>query len=277
MNDVRFPVPLEEPVKRRRRSAAPARNGKQGLAAWHRRLGLATAAVVLFLAATGVLLNHANRLGLDKAQVQADWLLRWYGVSGGDQLVSYPVRAHWVSWTGSRLYINGRYVMQSDAAPRGAAAMDEQILVVAFEDELVMAAPSGEVVERVGRESLPDSPERIGVGDEGTLVIGTAQGLFAADAEVVAWRPVTANPLWSSPQATPAVLEEALKTQRAAGPSIERVLQDLHSGRFFGSWGPWLMDGVAIVFMVLAVTGIYYWWSRRPTHKASKSTRRKDD
>lgn len=277
MNDVRFPVPVEERVKRRRRPTTPPRNGKQGVAAWHRRLGLATAVVVLFLAVSGLLLNHAHRLGLDKAQVQAGWLLTWYGVSGRHELVSYPVRAQWVSWTGSRLYIDGKLVMLTAEPPRGAAALGEQFLVVAFEDKLVMAAPSGEVVERVGRESLPGSPERIGVSDQGALVIGTAQGAFAADSELVAWRPATSEPLWSSAQPVPAELEQTLKTQSAAGPTIERVLQDLHSGRFFGWWGPWLMDAAAIAFVLLAVTGIYYWWSRRPAHKASKGARRKDD
>jgi uncharacterized iron-regulated membrane protein len=262
MNDVQFPAPLKEPIKRRRTVATPARNGKQGLAVWHRRLGLATAAVVIFLAITGVLLNHAHRLGLDKAHVTADWLLAWYGVRS-QEAVSFPAGAHWVSWTGSGLHLDGRFVLDAEASPLGAAAAGNQLIAVAFKQGLVLLTPSGEVVERVGRESLPGTVERIGVSGQGKLVIETPHGIFATDAEMVAWQPEAAEPLWSLAQQTPAALQEALKDQHAAGPSVERVLQDLHSGRIFGAWGPWLMDAAAIAFIVLAVTGIYYWWSRR--------------
>ncbi len=35
------------------------------------------------------------------------------------------------------------------------------------------------------------------------------------------------------------------------------VIIDLHTGDFFGPWGRWFYDIIAVMFVVLAVTGIY--------------------
>lgn len=43
----------------------------------------------------------------------------------------------------------------------------------------------------------------------------------------------------------------------------ERVILDLHSGRIFGPWGPWLMDAAAILLLFLAGSGVSIWWKRQ--------------
>jgi hypothetical protein len=45
----------------------------------------------------------------------------------------------------------------------------------------------------------------------------------------------------------------------------ERVLFDVHSGRLFGRYGPWLMDIMAVLFVVLAVSGLVM--ARRRHHR----------
>ena len=45
----------------------------------------------------------------------------------------------------------------------------------------------------------------------------------------------------------------------------ERVLLDLHSGRLFGPWGVRLVDAMALLFAVLAVSGLIISWRRRHT------------
>ncbi len=42
----------------------------------------------------------------------------------------------------------------------------------------------------------------------------------------------------------------------------DRVLLDLHTGRFFGSAGPYVMDAAAILLLVVASSGVYNWFKR---------------
>ena len=63
---------------------------------------------------------------------------------------------------------------------------------------------------------------------------------------------------WARPSALPADLGRALaQAQQPTGPSAERLLLDLHSGRFLGPLGPWLMDAAALGLLLLAATGLW--------------------
>ena len=136
-------------------------------------------------------------------------------------------------------------------------------MVVALPEALVLLGSAGELIERMGAESLPGRIERIGT-HEGRLVAATPAGNRVADADLIAWQPTGAAPQWSAQQEPPAGLRERmLRGERGPGLSAERVLLDLHSGRIFGRWGPWLMDATAIVFVILAITGITCWWRSR--------------
>jgi uncharacterized iron-regulated membrane protein len=262
MNDVRFPLAKEH--RQRNGSVWRSRNGAQGMMIWHRRLGLVTAVIVLLLAVTGILLNHAHRLGLDELRIEANWVLRWYGFSPATPVLSYRAGGRWVVWSGSRLHIDDREIVKGDTAPVGVEALDDGVVAVAFPQSVILVAQSGEILERIGGESLPGTLERVGTSQRGSLVVKTAQGLFETDSDMLGWHRASLEPVWSSPEEPPArVRGDLTKAQRGSGISVERILQDLHSGRIFGTWGPWFMDAVAVAFIVIAVTGLYCWWARR--------------
>jgi hypothetical protein len=46
---------------------------------------------------------------------------------------------------------------------------------------------------------------------------------------------------------------------RGRGLSFERVIADVHSGRIVTITGPYLMDAVAILLIILSITGIAMW------------------
>ena len=46
---------------------------------WHRRLGLSTFVVLIFLAISGFALNHSPGLKLNQINLSSNWLLDWYG------------------------------------------------------------------------------------------------------------------------------------------------------------------------------------------------------
>ena len=49
---------------------------------WHGRLGITAAFLFLILLATGIALNHTERLALDERYIGTEWLLDWYGDLG---------------------------------------------------------------------------------------------------------------------------------------------------------------------------------------------------
>lgn len=51
--------------------------------------------------------------------------------------------------------------------------------------------------------------------------------------------------------------------------SWDRVLLDLHTGRILGDWGIYVMDGAAIILLILTFTGMYNWY-RSPRRGVSK-------
>ena len=54
---------------------------------------------------------------------------------------------------------------------------------------------------------------------------------------------------------------------RGKGLNMERVVLDLHSGRFFGSYGIYVMDAAALALLWLSFSGIWVWWSRTQKQK----------
>jgi uncharacterized iron-regulated membrane protein len=61
-----------------------------------------------------------------------------------------------------------------------------------------------------------------------------------------------------------AKLERALQNHyRSEVLPLERLLLDLHSGRFFGSAGPWIMDAAAVLLVLLALSGTWIWLRRK--------------
>ena len=51
-------------------------------------------------------------------------------------------------------------------------------------------------------------------------------------------------------------LEEAY---RGTGLTLERVLLDIHAGRIPGATGVFLVDAAALLFLVLAISGLWLW------------------
>jgi len=45
--------------------------------------------------------------------------------------------------------------------------------------------------------------------------------------------------------------------------SLERFLLDAHSGRFFGKYGVYVIDIAALLLLILSITGIWLWATRR--------------
>jgi hypothetical protein len=198
------------------------------LGAWHRRLGLAAATVLVLLIVSGLLLNHGHRLGLDRIYVQSAWLLDWYGIRPPGEPRGVALGAHWLSELDGRIYFDARELPGVRGELHGAVLFGGDIAVAVGEDVWLLT-PAGDVVERLGE---------------------------AHDAPVRTRR--------ERPVALPAALRaELVRQYRGRGLSVERLLLDLHAGRILGEFGAWLVDLTAIACLGLAVTGLWLWSRRR--------------
>lgn len=238
---------------------------------WHRRIGVAAALLVLLLAFTGIALSHAVGLRLNERMLDASWLLALYR----SEPVSAPRAMHstagWLVWIDNHLYLNGKPVADHLAAPLGVAENGD-IIVIASHEQLLLLTVHGELLERLDRSSLPGPIDAIGTDRQNRITV-RSEGRALTSADLLQWQPARADTVrWARIDTAPpqASLTMALAAFRGKGVSAARVIADLHSGRFLGPVGPWLMDAGAIALILLAGSGLWMWWKQRPRHRPSR-------
>ena len=234
---------------------------------WHRYIGLAAALFVILLTVTGLVLNHTEDLSLDSRHVSSDLLLDWYGITAPDDLYGYRVGATHITAIGSHLYWNTTRLPQASAPLVGAVEF-AGLVVIAIEGELLLFTPEGELVERLaGAAGVPAGMQALGLTPAGVLAIHAAHGYYRTDERFLEWQETESLKAdWSRPTEPSPALRAALQhSWRGTGLTLERMLLDLHSGRILGSRGIYLVDAAAVLFLLLAISGVWLWGKRRAT------------
>lgn len=251
-------------MTRHRKQKSPARLLKS-LYIWHRYIGLAAALFVILLAITGIALNHTGNFELDKRFVRSDALLDWYGVHAPDDITAYRAGSTVISEVGNHIYRDNVLVEQATPPLLGALAFPD-LVVIGTQGRLLLFTPEGEFVEQLGGAAgVPAGMQAIGVTGENELAIHAAHGYYRTDSDFLEWRETdTLDADWAQPVEVPADLKRALQeAYRGSGLTLERILLDLHSGRILGEWGIYLMDAAAILFILLAFSGVWLWAQRK--------------
>ena len=231
----------------------------------HRRLGMGAALFVLLLALSGLLLNHGDTLALDQRQIDSPLLLNWYGIEIPDQASHFSSGDNRVSQLGEQLYFNSQ-PLQINRQPLMGIHSTEQLTVVALSNTLLLLSNDGELLERI--DTLPqgmNAIDAIGSDAHGNIHIRQGQQIAVADSELLSWQNTDQSHgiNWSQPGPVDvAYITNITENYRQQTLDYERVLLDLHSGRLFGRWGPYVMDGAALAMLVLAVTGFKRGWQR---------------
>lgn len=233
----------------------------------HRRMGLISAVFVLILAATGIVLHYTNTLGLDRTYIDSPLLLKWYGLEKPTPAVGYQAGDHHFLQIEDVLFMDERMLPGAFAALTGAIATEFGFLIVTV-SELILISPGGELIEILGSEhGVPETMSGVATL-EGQPVLRSAAGVYGVDVDSLQFSPMpeqSISPQWSSPVTVPGQLAETVGESYAATLiSWERLLLDIHSGQLFGSFGRILIDVMAVLFMLMAATGIWIWSRRRP-------------
>jgi hypothetical protein len=230
---------------------------------WHRRLGLLAAVFVLVLAVTGILLNHSPGLGLDRRFVDSPWLRQAYGDDSAD-LPAFRLGGHWLSQgADGKVYFDTLEV--APCAGRLVAAVEAQgMLLAGCSGELLLIAPSGQLIESASASTgLPSPLRAVGLAGD-AVVVQDPEGWWLADLEAMDFRaPAPGGSLINqlSPGALPEAIRRGIPSQEQ-WLSWERLLLDLHSGRIAGRLGILWVDLVGVLSGGLALSGIAMWWLR---------------
>jgi len=234
---------------------------------WHRRFGIVAALLVLVLSVTGLALNHTESLRLDERFATAGWLLDWYGIeppATGSTCVMGDTR---ISLLGDQLYLD-RHALPGRFGRLAGTVAAGGFLVVAVDGEVMIITPEGDLVDRLGPESgVPPVIDGIGLGPDGSVLLRAGDEFFSSTVETLAWSrsaQVDEGTAWSVPAALPADELAALQADFLGRIlPLERVLLDVHSGRIGGPIGMILMDGAAVLLLLLALSGTWLWFRRR--------------
>lgn len=238
----------------------------RALARSHRWLGLGAALFMLWLAVTGVLVNHAEDFGLPHQTVRSQWLLDAYNIGAPPITAAHRVGERWLAQAERSLYLDDRFVttLGDDEQLIGAVAAGG-LYVAATGALLRLVDDTGALVETVGpAHGLPEELRQVGITARGQLVVRARDGLFVADPVELSWQRRTLPARWSVAEPAPAAVQAAIERDaRTRVLSREQLVRDLHSGRFFGLWAKWLADLLALALITLSITGVWLWWRAR--------------
>lgn len=228
---------------------------------WHRYAGLIAALLAAWLAMTGILLNHTDDLQLAENFVEQQWLLDAYNIHAPKEISGEPIAGHWLTQSEGRVYLDNKFIAQGDTV---GGALTGFGFVVAFSDRLQLYSTDAVLIEEVPFTATSAALTDISLQADGVLVIA-GQEQFLADADFLTFERVKprARVAGQSLQALPESLAPVI-AQDVLHHTLnwERVLLDLHAGRWVGRAGKWIADIAGLLLLLLAASGIIVWVQR---------------
>ncbi len=231
---------------------------------WHKRIGVMVCLLILFLASTGFVLNHSSQWGWDRTPITSAWVLRSYGFKKDQQIKSLKVNQNWWTVAGTHLFLDERklktcdhhWLLPLNIPPWVITACGQQIFLW-FED--------GQLVDTL--YDLPE-PQLLGLVEspQHKPLLLYRDNRYQLELETFTFEPVNVDDavVTPVPEALPKHLHQAILPQAIPEElNWERWLLDLHSGRWFGSWGVFVMDFVAFAMIGLALSGFLLYGLRR--------------
>lgn len=231
---------------------------------WHRYIGLSIVLLIIPIAITGFILNHQS----EKNHVKVGWLLDWYNINTPTVTTQYTLGNQHVSQWDQDVYINQKHIGSTGQLLTGFVASGD-FYILAFTSELWLMTNKGELVEKVRPlKSHTDLIKKLGLFKTG-IYIHTGVDTYVSDDLLASWRRLERNNRpantisWSKADIRATEYQHDIANrQRHRILSWQRVIQDLHSGRFFGTAGVIIVDIVGVLLIMLALSGLVMWLKR---------------
>lgn len=224
---------------------------------WHRAMGVTAAAAVAYLALTGLPLMFGAALELGRTPVTAGWVLDWYGLQAPAQATASAGFVH----LGDTLFDHSGALAP---LPGFVGVVEVHGMIVAGgTDRILLLDPAARTV----LDTLTVAGKILRLGqDEDRVILETTTSFLRSDPMIARFEATSASPdtQWANlVTLTGPANDAARQAFRSQLLTLERWLQDLHSGRFFGTAGIVVVDLAALALLALAVTGLIMWWRSR--------------
>jgi len=224
----------------------------------HSWLGIILLIPLVVACVTGMILNHTVDLDLSNRHTSASWIQARYGMEleGEPEAYGLEGKAYAATWDGHIFHASS---IVDDSSSLVAAVPLRDGTAVVTTTAVHYFDLAGELVETMSSATLPATPiSRAGRTGDLTLVLESPTGTFTSDENLLSFTesPDDQETFWST-VVTPS--ESDVKTWKTTfsgdGVPLDRVILDLHSGRFFGTVGKWIYDITVVGVLVLSVTG----------------------
>ena len=224
---------------------------------WHRRLGIMAAFFLIFLSISGIALNHTDGLHLSKVKITNQFLLDYYGIKPPTNIRFYQD----ISITDNQVWLKDKLILDSDVEIITAGKFSQFWFVVA-DSQLSLFSEQGELVDQISpMMGLPKAITAISTS-KNHLIVNTPTGYFQTDENFIEWLAINTlvEPNWIKTENVAAdVRNNAINRYQSQYLTLERIFVDAHSGRILGTLGVLLMDLVAIILVLLSISGLYIW------------------
>lgn len=243
---------------------------KRLLRPWHRWLGIFSALFVLLLAITGILINHSHHLAIDISHVKQAWLLDNYGITPPAQINIYQTSPLQLASSDNLVWVDKHLALEANSTINSIVPFGDMFIAI-DNDNLYLISAEGALLEKQDLSTgLPSGLTSL--ANDGHIWINTDSGSYMADEDLIEWTqampfvPLTwVQPLTEvSNSSVITATQEISLLARSHHLTWERVLLDIHSGRFFGALGPWFMDLVALALIFMSLSGVYLWLQHKP-------------
>lgn len=241
------------------------RKATRKLTVWHRRIGVFSALFIVILSVTGVLLNHTSRFNLDSNFISFPWVLSLYSVAT-PQISSVSLGDDWVSEVESKLFYNAKPLGECRGRLLNALIVSEYWLI-ACSEQIILYSNDHMVIEKIdGATGLPVPLQGFSQCGSGACMMAASQ-IYKIDTNALSWSKLTEKHAfdlsWNNHTPAPKHIIESLKAKTQSKIiTWEKLVLDIHAGRYFGAAGPLVMDFVAFIFIILAFSGIYMWGAK---------------
>jgi len=227
----------------------------------HRFIGIFSTLIFLMLAVTGIALNHTEDLQLDSNMIQSPHILDWYNIEKTNDIKSFSTTNHWISQSNQQIYFNQNNFLHNEESLLGAVETGEYI-VIAFRNALWLLTLQGELIEKIAVETV----EQIGTNNQQHIVILSSKSVLLSDDDLLSWQATDNNQKlrWSQSTVAPKpILQVINQNSRLSILPLERVILDIHSGRFFGYFGVIIVDISGVFLILLSLSGCAIWLKRQ--------------
>lgn len=213
----------------------------QMIARWHRRFAVFIAIWILVLAVSGVLINHANDWGLDSSPLPASLQASIYGIEaeGEDHCAETVLEDADCAAVFARLQLSAGDLLLS-------------------EYNLYLLDGAGRLVEKLAASQLGLDTFDAGLRQDARIYLRDSRTTVATDMELL-----ESEVLGPEASAELSGQDWLVRGERKNGITWERLLLDLHAARFLGPLATAFSDLMALLILILAVSGSWLYRLRR--------------